>query len=203
MDQLSKNMKIVYEFVINLYDDFAKEMTKKGKPDVAEYVMDSIQHYMEEVKRCEVEYTLTYEEYMVEGRLIGNGPILLISSLMGVDEIFSIMPYQLEEQARGEAPSAMECYMKEYSVTRREAIGRFEKMIEDAWQDINEAALTTCKTKNTNGYNEEDVPKPVFERVLNLCLLVNVLYKYSDSFTYPAKVIKDHVTALYADLFFI
>ncbi|KAJ8420327.1 hypothetical protein Cgig2_006672 [Carnegiea gigantea] len=245
MDQLSENMKIVYEFVINLYDDFAKDMTKKGKPYAAEYakelVMDSIRYYMEEVKRREVEYTPTYEEYMVEGRLTGNGPILLISSLMGMDEIASIMPFQrirqapksirgcelicrlvddiqtheiwwtilqlmdslTEEQARGDAPSAVECYMKEYSVSRREAIERFEKMIEDAWKDINEAALSICETENHDGLKEQEVPKPVFERVLNLCHLVNVLYKYSDGFTHPAKVIKDHVTALYANPFSI
>ncbi|KAJ8421836.1 hypothetical protein Cgig2_004339 [Carnegiea gigantea] len=161
---------------------------------------------------------------MIEGRIIGNSPILLISSLMGMDEIASVMPYQLirqapksirgcelicrlindiqtheEEQAKGDAPSAIECYMKEYSVSRREAIERFEKMIEDAWKDINEAALSICKTKNRDGHKEHEVPKPVFEHVLNLCCLVNVLYKYSDGFTYPAKVIKDPVTALYAD----
>ena len=61
--------------------------------------MDSIRYYMEEVKRRVVEYTPTYKEYMTEGRLTGNGPILLISSLMGMDEIASVMPYQLIRQA--------------------------------------------------------------------------------------------------------
>ena len=89
--------------------------------------------------------------------------------------------------------------MKEYSVSKREAIARLQKMIEDAWKDINEAALSMCKTKNHDDHKEQEVPKPVFERVLNLCRLVNVLYKYSDGFTHPAKVIKDHVTELYAD----
>ena len=42
MDQLSENMKIVYEFVINLYDDFAKDMTKKGKPYAAEYAKELV-----------------------------------------------------------------------------------------------------------------------------------------------------------------
>ena len=89
--------------------------------------------------------------------------------------------------------------MKEYSVSRREAIERCDKMIEDAWKDINEAALSMCKTKNHDGPKEQEVPKLVFTRVLNLCRLVNVLYKYSDDFTHPAKVIKDHITALYVD----
>jgi len=31
MDQLRVNLKIVYEFVINLYEDFTKEMIKRGK----------------------------------------------------------------------------------------------------------------------------------------------------------------------------
>ena len=54
---------------------------------------------MEEVRRHAIEYTLTYEEYMIEGRLIGNGPILLISSFMGMDEIASVMPYRLIRKA--------------------------------------------------------------------------------------------------------
>ena len=45
MDHLSENIKIVYEFVINLYDDFAKEMTKKGKPYAAEYAKALVRRF--------------------------------------------------------------------------------------------------------------------------------------------------------------
>ncbi|KAJ8423702.1 hypothetical protein Cgig2_017695 [Carnegiea gigantea] len=216
IDQLPDNIKIVYEFVINhVYENSAKEMTKRGKPYIAEYskgqMIDSIGYYMEEVK-SEVEYMSTYEEYTVEGRLIGNKPILLISSLMGMDEIAHIKPSQLIRQApksiracelicrlvndlhnsraSGDAPSVVERYMKKYSVSRQKAIERFEKMMEDAWKDINEATLTIYNTKTHDGgdHKEEEVSKPVLEQVLNLCQWANVLYKYSDGFTHPAKV---------------
>ena len=45
MDHLSENMKIVYEFVINLYDDIAKDMTKKGKPYAVEYAKELVRHF--------------------------------------------------------------------------------------------------------------------------------------------------------------
>ena len=62
-------------------------------------VMELIRCFMDEVKWREAEYTPSYEEYMARGRITGLAPIMLISSLMGMDEISSIMPYQLIRQA--------------------------------------------------------------------------------------------------------
>ncbi|CAL0323347.1 unnamed protein product [Lupinus luteus] len=45
------------------------------------------------------------------------------------------------EKERGHVSSALECYMKQYSVTKQDAIDEFQRQVINAWKNINEECL--------------------------------------------------------------
>ncbi|XP_074304776.1 valerianol synthase TPS8-like isoform X2 [Silene latifolia] len=220
MNQLPKEyMKLVFQFVYDNYEHFAKEMTKKGKPYAAEYaknrVLDLIRSYYTEAKWLKAKYVPTFEEYMVNARITGVAQILSTSSIMGMDEIVDEKPFQIiprapkairacevigimddivsheEEQARGHVASGVECYMKDHNMSREQVVKIFNKMIEDAWKELNEEFLIKANP------TEDDLPRPVLKRILNLARVVDALYKVIDGYTYSEKLIKEDIITTY------
>ncbi|XP_021723182.1 (-)-germacrene D synthase-like isoform X2 [Chenopodium quinoa] len=138
MEQFPKEyMKLVFQFVYNIYNGFAKEMTELGKPYAAKFAKDR------------------------------------------------------EEQARGHVASGVECYMKDYNMSREEVVQIFNKMVEDAWKELNEEFLIKSRP------GDDDLPKAVLKRVLNLARVVDALYKVIDGYTYSAKLIKGDIISTY------
>uniref|UniRef100_A0A803MHT1 Uncharacterized protein n=2 Tax=Chenopodium quinoa TaxID=63459 RepID=A0A803MHT1_CHEQI len=222
MEQFPKEyMKLVFQFVYNIYNGFAKEMTELGKPYAAKFakdrVMDLIRSYYTEAKWYKAKYVPTFEEYMVNARITGVAQILTTSSLLGMEEIMEVKPFKQiiqapnkairaceiigrimddvvsheEEQARGHVASGVECYMKDYNMSREEVVQIFNKMVEDAWKELNEEFLIKSRP------GDDDLPKAVLKRVLNLARVVDALYKVIDGYTYSAKLIKGDIISTY------
>ena len=74
---------------------------------------------------------------------------------------------QFEQSSRNHVASSMQCYMKQHGIKdEKEAYEELEKLVEDAWKDVNQAMLQPYK-----------VPKPCLDRLLNLARVPNVMYK--------------------------
>ncbi|KAL9275713.1 Valerianol synthase TPS1G-like protein [Drosera capensis] len=220
VDELPDYLKIVFKFVLDIYDEFDLEMAKEGRPYAAYYakerVKDLIRSYYLEAKWLNAGCVPTFEEYMPNARITSAMQILTTSSFMGMKDIADEEAFQWlnsypkiisgievisrlmddivtheEEQARGHVASGVECYMKEFGMSRGEVVEIFERMISDAWKDVNEEFLR---------------PTPVsghlLTRPLNLGRVVEALYKHLDGYTYSAQVIKDDIIAAYADPIF-
>ncbi|KAL1146745.1 hypothetical protein V6Z11_A10G006100 [Gossypium hirsutum] len=80
---------------------------------------------------------------------------------------------------------AIQSYMKQYGVTRQEAVEAYREMIEVAWKDMNEACLKPMPVSNK-----------IAVRALNVARLVLVLYKKDDGFTRPELSLKDAIAKL-------
>ncbi|KAM7490765.1 hypothetical protein LguiA_033686 [Lonicera macranthoides] len=94
-------------------------------------------------------YVPTMEEYM-EVALVSAGYIMVATtSFVGMGELF--------EQKRGHVASAVECYMKQHTVTKEVAFVEFNKRISNAWKDMNQES-----------FHPTAVPMALLERVLNL-----------------------------------
>ncbi|GAB4827228.1 hypothetical protein Ancab_034115, partial [Ancistrocladus abbreviatus] len=211
-------LKLVFRYVINVYDGFEKEMSKGGRSYAASYakerVKDLIRSYYVEAKWMKAGYVPTFEEYMRNARITGVAQIITTSSFIGMDMVDQkafdwvisgskiiratevvgrlmddIVTHE-EEQTRGggHVASGVECYMKEHGMSREKVIEEFERMIKDAWKEINEEFL-----------GQTPMPMHILTRTLNLARVVDALYKHIDGYTYSAKVIKDDIIAAYAD----
>ncbi|CAN4114343.1 unnamed protein product [Withania somnifera] len=79
--------------------------------------------------------------------------------------------------------------MRDYSVSTKAAMDKFQEMGEAGWKDINEGMLRPTP-----------IPMEFLSRILNLARLVDVTYKHNeDGYTHPEKVLKPHIIALVVD----
>ncbi|KAK7257297.1 hypothetical protein RIF29_31168 [Crotalaria pallida] len=75
--------------------------------------------------------------------------------------------------------------MKQYDVTKQDAIDEFQRQVINAWKDINEECLEPAQ-----------VSKPLLERVLNLTRSMDVMYKDGDGYTHSKGSTKKNIEAL-------
>ena len=78
--------------------------------------------------------------------------------------------------------------MREYDLSREQAIQESRNRVIDAWKDINEEYLRPTK-----------VPMPFLMRVLNLARFMAVMYKDESCYTHPGGIMKKHIEALLVD----
>lgn len=75
--------------------------------------------------------------------------------------------------------------MKQYGVTKQEAYDALNKLVVNAWKDMNQESLTPTQ-----------VPLPVIVRVLNFNRVVDIVYKDADSYTHAEKLMKDLIALM-------
>ncbi|KAL9244724.1 hypothetical protein vseg_018466 [Gypsophila vaccaria] len=210
-------MKVVYSFVFDTCDEFAKEMNKRGRPFAAKHtiarVIDLVKSYYNETKWKKIEYMPTFEEYLDNAAITGAVQLIITGSMMGMDEITDENQYRLmtqstiainacevigrladdlagheEEQARGDFATSVECYMHNNKTTKEETLPILNKMMEDSWKQMNEQLLLEANSP---------IARPVLIRILNLCRLADVVYKGIDGYTHSPQVLKDVVLSTY------
>ncbi|WVZ02301.1 hypothetical protein V8G54_023107 [Vigna mungo] len=168
-----------------------------------------VQAQMIEARWCHSNHVPTVEEYM-QVRTISSGyPLLITSSFLGMEDTTeeillwatnepviiaaSIVLLRIMddivgdefEQERQHVVSSIQCYMKEYKISRKCAIEELRKLVENAWKDINDACLAPTQ-----------VPMKFLMRAVNFARVVDVLYKDEDIFTNAGGIMKDHIEAL-------
>ncbi|XP_017648390.2 vetispiradiene synthase 2-like [Gossypium arboreum] len=89
-----------------------------------------------------------------------------------------------DEEKRG-LVCGTSCYMKQYGVTRKEAVEAYSEMIEVAWKDMNEACLKPMPVSNK-----------IALRALSFARSMDVFYKECDGFGSPEKSMKDLIAKL-------
>ncbi|CAN4126530.1 unnamed protein product [Withania somnifera] len=135
IDRLPDYMKISYKAILDLYEDYEKEMSSDGRSHVVYYAKERV------------------------------------------------------EKNRGQLSTGIECYMRDYCVSTKEAMAKFQEMGEAGWKDINEGMLRPTP-----------IPMEFLSRILNLARLVDVTYKHNeDGYTHPEKVLKPHIIAMVVD----
>ncbi|PIN00714.1 Germacrene-A synthase [Handroanthus impetiginosus] len=93
------------------------------------------------------------------------------------------------EKERGQIATGIECYMKEFGVTKDEAVNKFSEIATNAWKDMNEECLSPSS-----------ISRDVLMIILNFACILDVAYKNNeDSYTRPEKVLKPHIIALVVD----
>lgn len=90
------------------------------------------------------------------------------------------------EKKRGQITTGIDCYIKQYGVSKEEAMNACNKIVENAWMEMNEGCLRPWSTSDE-----------VLMRVFNLVRIIDAVYKHNqDGYTNPEKVLKPHVLAL-------
>ncbi|GAU44412.1 hypothetical protein TSUD_246380 [Trifolium subterraneum] len=118
---------------------------------------------------------------------VSNGPKIVNAAAVICRLMDDIVSNEFE-QKRGHVSSFVECYMKQYDISRQAAIQEGQKRIVDAWKDINEECLRPT-----------EVSMPFLTRILNLSRFMDVVYKDKDNFTNTEGEMKTFIKALLVD----
>jgi len=78
--------------------------------------------------------------------------------------------------------------MRQYDMSREDAIQEVRKRVVDAWKDMNEECLRPT-----------EIPMPFLTCILNLSRFMDVIYKDEDNFTRPGGEMKAFIKALIVD----
>ncbi|XP_027192027.1 (-)-germacrene D synthase-like isoform X2 [Cicer arietinum] len=211
MDFLPEYMKCVYNSLLDLYEEIEQEMAKEGRTLSAIYVKNElirlVQSYFTEAKWFNSKYIPTVEEYVANGIVTSVNYLLTAISFIGMGSIATQETFRwltnrpkivsasciigrlvndlLSNEKRGHVASAIECYMKQYGVSREDAINEISRQVTNAWKDINENLLHPIQ-----------VPKPLLIRVLNLTRAIDVMYKEEDGYTHSLRLTKNYIQSI-------
>ncbi|XP_024926490.3 (-)-germacrene D synthase-like [Ziziphus jujuba] len=212
-DSLPDYMQLIYEAILDVYDEIEEHNAKEGRSYRAHYaketMKEAVQAYFDEASWFYDEYIPTLEDYMSIMDVSCAYPFIIKTSFLGVGEIATkevfdwafdkpkiikatsaigrimndIVSHKFE-QKRGHAASSVECYMKQHGVQEEEAYKMLRQKIEDAWKDINQELL-----KSTF------VPTVLLGPILNLNRVSEFIYRDDDCYT-KAHKIKDDLALL-------
>ncbi|PHT29877.1 5-epiaristolochene synthase [Capsicum baccatum] len=219
IDSLPDYMKISYKALLDLYKDYEKEMSRDGRSHVVYYAKERLKElvksynieakwfieghmppaseYLRNAFVTTTYYYLATTSYLgmkyakeQEFEWLSKNPKILEGCVTICRVIDDIATYEVEKD-RGQLSTGIECYMRDYSVSTKEAMAKFQEMGEWGWKDINEGMLRPTP-----------IPMEFLSRILNLARLVDVTYKHNeDGYTHPEKVIKPHIIAMVVDSF--
>nr|AWF79083.1 terpene synthase [Pelargonium graveolens] len=218
VEQLPDYMQIVYNFILSLYQELEKEVTDEGRSYTINYGRESIKEvvrgYYKEIEWLNRDICVPpFDEYLENALTTSASQTLALSSLIGMKiagkhefEWIQSIPKCVKacqivgrlqddimshkfEQERKHIASSVECLMAQYGVSEEEAIGELQKMVENAWKDLNEECLS----------RPSDVSMHILMRVLNLARTTEVVYTFDDGYTNSHKHLKEYITYLFVD----
>ncbi|KAK4713157.1 hypothetical protein R3W88_019064 [Solanum pinnatisectum] len=184
-EQLPSYMKIIYCGLLDVYDEFEKDLADENKSFLVNYsIIETkkvVMAYFQEAKWYYDKTKPKMEQYMKNGISTSAYVEIAATSWLGMGK---------EEQKRGDAPFGVECYMKEYGVTKEEAHIKIRNIIENSWKDLNEEYFKV---------NGAIIPRGLLMCIINLMRVVEFTYKDEDDYTFFKNNLKDVISRILID----
>ncbi|XP_059294705.1 terpene synthase 17-like [Lycium ferocissimum] len=217
-EQLPPYMKITYRALLDLYNEIEKELANENKSFLVNYsineVIKVVKAYFQEAKWYHGKKVPTMEQYVKNGARSSTYNLLATTFCLGMGEVATkdafdwiateptilvasgiiarllndIVSHEVEQE-RGDAASAIECYMNEYGVTKEEARVGIRKIIENCWKDLNQDYL-----KHTVG-----IPRILLMSVFNLTRAAEFVYKDEVAYSFSKYNLKDVISMVLID----
>nr|O48935.1 RecName: Full=Beta-farnesene synthase [Mentha x piperita]AAB95209.1 (E)-B-farnesene synthase [Mentha x piperita]AEA49038.1 (E)-beta-farnesene synthase 1 [Mentha asiatica]AEA49040.1 (E)-beta-farnesene synthase 1 [Mentha asiatica] len=218
-ERLPEYMKIVYRFILSIYENYERDAAKLGKSFAAPYFKETVKQlaraFNEEQKWVMERQLPSFQDYVKNSEKtsciytmfasiipglksvtqetidwIKSEPTLATSTAM-IGRYWNDTSSQLRESKGGEMLTALDFHMKEYGLTKEEAASKFEGLVEETWKDINKEFIAT-----TN-YN---VGREIAITFLNYARICEASYSKTDGDAYSdPNVAKANVVALFVD----
>ncbi|KAG2261037.1 hypothetical protein Bca52824_068116 [Brassica carinata] len=211
-------LKFVFKFILDVFKDFEREVGSEGRSYSVKGTIEEFKRLVKSnldlAKWAQIAHVPSFEDYMevgeveitmyatMAGTLMGMGHIAtketyewlksrpkLIQSLSINGRLMNDMAGFEDDMSRGYVTTAVNCYMKQYGVTKSEAFKKLHQMRVDNDKIVNEELLKI-----------KDVPKRVLKEAINCARMTHVAYGYGEGLTHPEGKIKDYIISLYIDL---
>ncbi|KAL4360581.1 hypothetical protein GQ457_04G005450 [Hibiscus cannabinus] len=216
LDELQDYTRVICKAVLDVFHEIDELALKEGISYSVPYAKDALiglaENYQAEMMWCRDGYVPTFEKYMSVATKTSTYDLSLTIAFMGMGKIagkeaFEWLRNEPEimkalnvigrlmddivshkfEQLREHCPSSVECYMKQHDVSENATLKDFEKMLEDAWKDVNEECMRPTV-----------VPRDLLIRHLNYARVTYLFYKHGDGYTHP-DYLKHDIYTLFVD----
>ncbi|KAL7617453.1 hypothetical protein Lser_V15G04199 [Lactuca serriola] len=217
MEQLPEYIKPFYNILLNELTEVEKQLSREGRANRVYATKQAFQKlaggYLQEAEwRCQ-RHVPSFEEYLKNGLITSAYDVFIYSPLMFMGDIFSkealawyesrpnigeatmslgrlyndVTSFQFEGE-RAQQVESVHTYMKTFGVPENVAVQELKKMIENDWKDINEGCLKPT-----------EVSMELLAPILNFARMNDMVYRYSDTFTFPETTIVEYVNLLFID----
>ncbi|KAM3360291.1 hypothetical protein P3S68_020003 [Capsicum galapagoense] len=225
IDRLPDYMKISYKALLDLYEDYEKELSSDGRSHVVyharERMKEIVRNYNVEAKWFIEGYMPPVSEYLSNALEASTYYLLTTTSYLGMKfateqnfEWLSTNPKILEANVTlcrvidDIATYEALIYLTfEVEKSRGQIATGIECYMrdygvstEEAMVKFHEMAETAWKDVNEGTLKPAPVTIEILTRILNLARIIDVTYKHNqDDYTHPEKVLKPHIIALLVD----
>ncbi|CAA7020917.1 unnamed protein product [Microthlaspi erraticum] len=214
MDQQPDYLKFVLHFILDTYEEFERELKPQGKPYSVKANIEELKRVVkanfELAKWAHAAHVPSFEEYMEVGEVevavyAALAAICMCMGDMATKEAYEwlklkpklakcisakcrlmndIYGYE-DDMSRGYVPNAVSCYMKQYGVTKQEAIKKLHEMVVDVDKAINEELLTTM-----------GVSRLLLKASMGMAKMIAICYNGYEGFTRPEGKTKEYINLM-------
>ncbi|KAG2244695.1 hypothetical protein Bca52824_093463 [Brassica carinata] len=218
MDKQPNYLKFVFKFILDLFKDFEREVGSEERSYSVESTVEEfkilVKSNLDLAKWAQIAHVPSFEDYMVVGVVEVSLYATMAGTLMGMGHIATEEAYEWlksrpkliqalsingrlmndmtgfqDDISRGYVTTGINCYMKQYGVTKAEAYKELHKIRVHNDKVVNEELLMT-----------KNVPRRVLKEAINCARMANVAYGYGEGLTHPEGKIKDYIISLYLDM---
>ncbi|KAL0389338.1 UNVERIFIED_CONTAM: Gamma-cadinene synthase [Sesamum calycinum] len=185
IDRLPDYMKIIYKFILNLYEEYEVEAAKQGKLFAVPYAKEAVKQIAKAYNR-HTQWFLggqmpTYEEYMVNTVVTSCIYVFLTVGIPGLKSASKeAIDWVMSEPNKALIASTRVCrHADDIGSDEKETVDKFKQLCENAWKDFNTEWSTEIST----------VSKDMMEQLLNYARAAEVNYRNGrDAYTHPQKI---------------
>lgn len=217
IEELQGHSKVCYITCLNVLHEFDDEIIKMGRYYDVSYLKEVFKAnlicYHIEAKWRDLNYVPPFEEYFPNGSTSSGIWILGVASILGMGHVDTVQACEWaltkpkailaaeanarivndivgyeEEHSRPHVATSIDCYTKEYGVSKEEAVAKLNEMIDNTWKDMNEACLRPTP-----------LPMHFITVFLNFMRVCYVTYKVGDGYTHPEQQLKDEIKFMLLD----
>ncbi|KAK6121266.1 hypothetical protein DH2020_044969 [Rehmannia glutinosa] len=219
IDRLPNYMKVVYRFIMSVYEDYECDATKQGKSFALPYCREEVKQlagsFNQDLKWVMERKIPSFEDFMKNSLITSSVHLMLLATVPSIEswtkEIIDWLmsnPQILVSTAKlgrflddiateerenkgGTMLTTVDYYMKQYGVSnKQEAASILAEQIEDEWKYMNKEWVMIRSM----------IPKEIVVQFLNYVRVAEVLYKKcEDGYTYPEKFLAPQIVATFVD----
>ncbi|KAH6785025.1 hypothetical protein C2S51_037480 [Perilla frutescens var. frutescens] len=219
IDVLPDFMKVVYRFIMSIYEDYERDAEKLGKSFAVPYYRETVKQlgraYNKEQKWIMERQMPPFEEYMTNSVFTSCIYVMFMAFVPGMKSVTEEVVQWLlsepkivistakmgrtlddlgsheRENKEGKLPTVVDCYMNDKGVSKQEALSEFVELVEDGWKDITEEWVKA---------GERSAPNELIQQLLNYGGAAEMTYNNrEDGYTDPEKYLGPLIAALYVD----
>ncbi|OAY64179.1 Alpha-terpineol synthase, chloroplastic, partial [Ananas comosus] len=217
VEGLPEYMKVLYSTIYNTSNEMAYALLREGGVDALPYLRktwhDLCKAFLVEAKWYHNGYKPTSQENLENGWMSSSGNVILVHAITLLREkVTKEVLQQLEnypvlvrspsmifrlcndlathtaEKKRGDAPTSIDCYMREHGSTEATACEAIRDLIINTWKKINEDAFVRCR-----------FPRSFANAAMNLGRISHCIYQDGDGIGSPDQVKKNQVRLLFLE----